>query len=216
MKINEIIKLSEEKTKKVCTALENGNPYDKMNKDIEFIFEYAFDKRKVVWDNCSKRIFEIAETSHEIREKILKIMYTSNIHKKLIIIWSIHKTQKLNNEFFEKIIYNAIIDKNKKLKLFGSQKASSYKLYHFADIIKEESEKTEDENTRNVMIEYYTFLTKGYLIEKSDSEYADRIIFHSGFVRLPKEIIAEEEIHKYVIENLKDRDERINDLYFKK
>ena len=214
MEINEIIKLSEEKTNKVCASMRNGIFYDNINDDIEFIFECAFDKRKSVWDYCSCGIFELAELSSEVCERILNVMKTGSIQERFIIACSLRKTDNLDKDFFEKIIYSAIRDKSKKVKLFGAQQADRYNLYKFADLIKEESEIAEDKALKEGLTDRYIYLTKGYKIIKTNIEDEELICFRDGTRPIPKEIKTEEDKHKYVITEYKDRP-RIKDLYYK-
>jgi len=214
MEIDVIVKLSEEKTVKVCSALEERTAYDGMNDDIEFIFKCAFNKRKAVWDYCVENIWELSKISNEIRERIIKIMERGNAHEKFIITCTSGALIDVDKELFKKIIYLALKDNSKKVKIFGAQQVDSYSLYEFGSLIKEESEKTDDMGVKESLMEHYIFLTKGYLIEKSDSELGDWIIFSDGGTRLPRAIETEEEIHQYVITKFKNRP-RIEDLYYR-
>ena len=220
MEVNEIVKLSAEKTAKICSSLKEGTTYDGMNDDIEFIFQCAFDKRKTVWDYCVVDMWELAKISSEVRERIITIMEKGKAQEKFIITCSSRRLENAGNEFFKKIVYLAITDKSKKVKIFGAQKADSYSLYEFAELIKEESEKAADNDVKEELLLHYIYLTKGYRIEKGDAMlYIGRIekdvssvVFHGGRRSIPREI-EEKDFHKYVITKHKDI-QRIEDLYY--
>jgi hypothetical protein len=193
-----------------------GKIYHEIEDDIEFIFKCAFEKRRAVWEPCLHDIFELAQISNNICDRIMKIMETGNVHERYIIICILNRSFKLNNEFTKKIIYNVIKDKNKKIKKMGLYKANQYSLYDFVHFIKDESEKTNDNDMRVDFDECYENLTKGYTIDIIDSGNGKVVnVYGSISSILPKEIQTEEEIHKYVLTKYKDAD-RIKDLYFKK
>jgi hypothetical protein len=215
----EIVKLSEEKKNKVYSAITEGKICNEIEDEINFIFEHAFEKRKrgAIWEPCLHNIFELAQISNNICDRIMKIMETGNAHERHIIICILNKTFKLNNEFTKRIIYLAIKDKYKKIQKMGLYKANQYSLYDFANFIKDESKKTNDDEVKVHFDECYNHLTKGYTIDMEDSKDGKGVyvsVYGSIMSMLPKEVLTEEEIHKYVLTKYKDAD-RIKDLYFK-
>jgi hypothetical protein len=215
--INEIRKSSDEKTDKVYSAIKDGNNYDEIEDDIEFIFNCAFDKRKAVWDYCVINMYKLAEISSNIREKIIKIMETGDAQERFIITCALE--HRLDIEFLKEILYRAIRDKSKKVKIFGAQRIDDLSIYEFAEIIKEEMEKTGDNKVKKYLQENYIFLTKGYILEEGKNykkEISRNIYIAHGYGdRIPDELTTEEEIHEYVITKHKNND-RIKDLYYKK
>jgi hypothetical protein len=207
-----LIILSQEKADKIRSSIKVGNYYNEMNDDIEYIFKYAFDKRKAIWEKCINSIYELAEFSNEIQEKIMKIMETGNARQKFIVTCSLHKSFNLDKGFVKNILHKAIIDKSKNVKIFGAQRADDLSIYEFSDIIKNEMESSNDNDIKEHLMVNYIFLTKGYKIKKiNDNRYVNITYYFS--VKLPKDIITEEEIHKYVLEKYKDNN-RIKDLYY--
>ena len=205
------IKQCEEISVKLYHIFEENKVYEDIECDIDLLFEYAFDKNKNIWQYCADKLYWLATISTDIQKRILEIMRMGRTNEKFILTCSI--STSLNRDFIAEIVRLAILDKSKKVKTFGAQQADRYNLYEFADLIKEESEKVEDRELKERLMLDYIYLTRGYIIEKSDSEYGDWLKFRDGSERLPREI-GTEDIHKYVITKYKNKP-RIEDLHYR-
>ena len=213
IEVSEVIRLSNKKTDKVCSLIKKGKFSNEMEEDIEFIFKCAFDKRKAVWEHCIDNLYKLAVISNVVCERMIKIMENGNIHEKFIITCSALAVK--DRKFLKEILYRAIRDKSKKVKTFGAQRADDNNLYEFADIIKEEMEKTTDKKIKEQLERHYIFLTKGYIIDETYPESKRvYITWHYGYP-LPKKSLTKDEIHEYIITEFKNND-RIKDLYYKK
>jgi hypothetical protein len=216
-KIKKIIDVSKEKKIKIYSAIKTKNMYNEINNDIEYIFECAFAKRKSIWENCIDNIYELAAVSNEIREKIINIMENGNVHEKFIITCTLDigfYKYNLDISFIKKILNYSISDKNKRIKIFGVQRADDMNFYDFAEIIKNEIDKTNDSEIKNRLTTNYIYLTKGYIIKEIGKRKYAYITYHFA-EKLPLDIIQEDKIHLFIIEKCKDRN-RIKDLYYKK
>jgi len=212
MEPNEILQLLNEKASKVRSAMTDGNTYDEINGDIDFIFQCAFDKRIRIGEYGAIRLFDLAEVTNDIRERIIQIMETGNAHQKFTLICQA-VTLNLPGDFVRKIVFLAIRDKSKKVKIKGAEIANSLNLYEFATAIKEEYEKANDKEIKEDLSNCFLYLTKGYRIE-FNPEHGNRIYTadHSS-MKVPNGMTNADEINKFVLTKYAYM-RRIQDLYF--
>jgi hypothetical protein len=73
-------------------------------------------------------------------------------------------------------------------------------------------EKCSDEKLKEIMAEYYIYLTKGYIVKFEHNRR--QIHFRTGFRVLDCEINDEKELHEYILEKYKDNEDlkKIYDL----
>jgi hypothetical protein len=157
--IIETLRTAARTVEKVSSAIKTETTYSGMENDIDFLFKCAFDKRKAIWDGCSEELFALAQISNAIRERIIKIMETGNAHEKFVITVSTSSRELSDKQFIREILYWAITDKSKKVKIFGAQRAYEHNLYDLAETIKNESKKTSDDKIKKALEEAYISLT---------------------------------------------------------
>ncbi|NDV93709.1 hypothetical protein D0T84_02095 [Dysgonomonas sp. 521] len=205
----------EKTTKKLHKSFKANSSYEGMNEDIDFIFSCALHKKQSVWYTAVDELFWLATVSVGIQSRMLDVMKRGKAHEKFNITCSAllkYKGVPIDRDFIKQILELAIIDKSKRVKIFGAQVADKLNFYELADLIKTEMENATDEEVKECLSQDYIFLTKGYYIEKKGDRRS--LHYRTGF-RSIDENIEESRLHEWVLEELKDYD-RMKDLYFNK
>lgn len=211
--MDEIIRSADKKTERVYRALKNGESYDELENDINFVWEAAFHKEKRIWEYVISNLYTLALVSKDVRNQMINKMKNGKANEKFKIVSSANSGVSagpdhlpVDSAFLKQIVEMAILDKNKKVKLFGVERAGSLKFFGFADLIKTEAEKCSDEKLKGIMCECYTYYTKGYIVEECENGKR-RIHFRTGFRSLESDIYDEAELHSYILEKYKDRED---------
>ena len=142
-------------------------------------------------------------------------MKTGTAHAKFILTCSVQLNPRgvqVGRDFISKIIELAIQDKSKKVKQFGALRANSYDFYEYAALIKLELDKATDSKVIETLSYCYELLTKGYIIDKPDTDTRTWITYNGGGFPLDEEINDPEELHTFILERLKNNP-RIQYLY---
>lgn len=181
---------------KINDSLDQQDNYSQV--DLDQLCAYAFHEHKDVWRNCDQ-YFALAARIPTIKDHLLFLMRKGSARERWIVAQSVYPN-RVGEEFCEKIVHLALLDRSAKVRLYGSMRTVSFNYRCYAQLVKEAIDLDNHPTHKKTLKTYYRYLTEDFFIEKNgDNKYTVR--HYHGFFQFESDLVDEQELRQYVIDN---------------